>query len=214
MSAVEHIDDYKTGLFYSEEFRGQMSWNGYERSNLLRNEGCDSADGTKTPRFTDVAMALGADDGKDARGFAIADFDNDGDLDIAVNNNPGDNGDAERAAAVLLRNDIGSSRNWLVVDLVGTASNRDAVGAEVRVRAADLRLMRQVTAGSGYASQHSRRLHFGLDDQTTIDRLEVRWPSGTTETFADLAARQQVRIVEGRGVVPAEANGATGHGRR
>ena len=173
-----------------------MSWNGYEHNNLLRGEGC-AADGT--PRFTDVAMALGADDGGDARGLAIADYDNDGDLDIAINHNPGANGRAERAAAVLLRNDVGSSRGWLAVELEGTLSNRDAIGAVVRVEAGELTALRQVTAGSGYASQHGRRLYFGLGDAEHAERLTVRWPSGRRDSFTDLPARTLVRLVEGHG---------------
>ncbi len=198
MSAVAHIDEYKTGRFYSDEFRGDMSWNGWENNVLLRNEG-RGEDGI--PRFTDVAMALGADDQFDTRGIALLDFDNDGDLDIAINHNPGDNDDAGRRSAVLLRNDIGDRRGWLAVELKGTRSNPDAAGATVTVRAGDLSQMRLVSAGSSYASQHAMRLQFGLGDLELVDELEVRWPSGEVETFEDLAPRQLVRIVEGEGIV-------------
>lgn len=197
MSAVAHIDEYKTGRFYTDEYRGDMSWNGYENNNLFRNEGCD-ADGV--PRFTDVAMALGADDGRDARGIAIADYDNDGDLDIAVNHNIGDHGPSDRANATYLRNDIGAARAWLAVELQGTLSNRDAVGAMVTVITGDREQLRLLSAGSSYASQHSHRLYFGLGDRERIDRLTVRWPSGGSVTFEDLAVRQLVRIVEGEGI--------------
>jgi hypothetical protein len=173
-----------------------MSWNGYENNNLLRNEGC-AADGT--PRFTDVAMALGADDEKDARGVAVADYDNDGDLDIAVNHNLGDSGEASRGRATLLRNDIGERRHWLAVELVGTQSNRDAVGAEVVLESGDLRQLRLVTAGSSYASQNGQRIYFGLGDRQSAGRLEVRWPSGLVETFDDLEAGWLVRLEEGVG---------------
>ena len=103
MSAVAHIQEYKTGLFYTDEFRGDMSWNGYEHNVLLRNDGPDARGRLE---FTDVAMALGADRVKDARGTAMADFDNDGDLDIVINNNPGDSRNQKRARATLLRNEI------------------------------------------------------------------------------------------------------------
>ena len=79
MSAVAHIKEYKTGKFFRDEFRGDISWNGYEHNVLLRNEGPD-ANGTL--EFTDIAMAAGADDDKDGRGMATADFDNDGRQDI------------------------------------------------------------------------------------------------------------------------------------
>lgn len=198
MGAVAHIDEYKKGTFYSNEFRGDMSWNGFETNNLLRNDGCGE-DGI--PRFTDVAMALGADDGKDARGLAIADFDNDGDPDLAINNNFGDSGKIERAAPTLLRNDIGQRRGWLVLDLQGTTSNRSAVGAVVTVEAGGELQSRVVEIGSSYASQHHRRLHFGLGDHPRADRVTVRWPAGGEEVFENLPARSRIRIVEGQGVV-------------
>jgi hypothetical protein len=196
VSAVAHIDEYKTGRFYTDEFRGLSSWNGFERNNLLRNEGV-GVDGV--PRFTDVAPSLGADDDYDARGIAIADFDNDGDLDIAVNHNPGDTGDRDRARPRLLINEIGDRHQWLAVELIGGAGNRDAIGARVVATSGDLRQLRQVDAGSSYAAQHSQRLYFGLGERTTVDSLEVRWPSGRTETVSDLAARTLVRITEGGG---------------
>jgi hypothetical protein len=172
---------------------------------LLRNEGIDR-DGL--PRFSDVGMAVGADDVKDGRGLAIADYDNDGALDLAINNNPGDHG-AESIPATLLRNNVGSRRSWLAVELEGTTCNRDAVGAVVLAEIdADhcggkthlAKQLRHVTAGSGYASQHGARLYFGLDDRPQVDRLTVRWPGGGTETFTNVKARQLVRITQGKGV--------------
>ena len=196
MSAVAHISEYKTGRFYSDEYRGDMSWNGYEHNVLLRNDGC--APGA-APRFVDVAMALGADDVLDSRGVAFVDFDNDGDLDLAINHNPGDN-DRQTVPAALLRNDVGQRRHWLAVELVGTQGNRDAVGAVVYAQAGDLQQMRLREAGSGYASQHSGRLYFGLDDHLHVDALRVRWPNGSEESFHRLAADQLVRITEGEGL--------------
>lgn len=151
------------------------------------------------PRFTGVALALGADDDRDARGFAASDFDRDGDLDIAINHNPGDNEQVERRRPSLLRNDIGHRRPWLAVDLVGTESNRDGVGATVIVEAAGRRQLRLATAGSGYASQRSPRLHFGLGEADSVDSLTVRWPSGREETFGPFASRRVVRLTEGEG---------------
>ena len=200
MSAVAHINDYKTGKFYRDEFRGNISWNGYEHNVLLRNDG-PASDGTL--QFSDVAMATGADDIRDARGVATADFDNDGDLDIIINNNPGDSGRAELSRATLLRNNVGERRNWLAIELRGTESNRDAVGASVTLEVGNEKLMRLVTAGSGFASQQSARLYFGLGDKTEIDVLTVRWPNGRIEKFSKhgnpgLAARQFIRITEGK----------------
>lgn len=200
MSAVAHINEYKTGKFYRDEFRGNISWNGYEHNVLLRNEGPGP---TGTLQFTDVAMATGADDIRDARGVATADFDNDGDLDIVINNNPGDSGRAELSRATLLRNNVGERRNWLAIELRGTESNRDAVGALVTVEASGQKFTRLVTAGSGFASQQSARLYFGLGDKTQVDAVTVRWPRGRTERFTKdhdraIAARQLIRITEGK----------------
>jgi len=199
LSAVAHIKDYKSGKFYQDEFRGDISWNGYEHKVLLRNEGKDS---NGTLQFTDIAMALGADDIKDVRGMAIADFDNDGALDIIMNSNPGDSGDATKARPALLRNNIGSRRNWLAVELTGTQSNRDAVGAMVTIETGGEKQLRLVSAGSGFASQNSERLYFGLNDKTQIDALTVRWPSGRVERFKTIGdrsieARHVIRITEG-----------------
>ncbi len=197
MSAVAHIKDYKTGKFYRDEFRGDISWNGYEHNVLLRNEGADS---NGTLQFTDVAMAVGADDIKDARGLAVADYDNDGDLDIIINNNPGDSGRPELARATYLRNNVGERRNWLSVELQGTKSNRDAVGAEVMIEAGGSKQMRLLSAGSSFASQDSARLYFGLNDKTQVDSLTVRWPSGLVERFENIKANQLIHITEGSGI--------------
>jgi hypothetical protein len=195
LSAVAHIKEYKTGILYSEEFRGGLSWNGYERNVLLRN---DSTDANGVPQFTDVAVALGADDIRDARGMATADFDNDGDLDIVINNNPGDLvGDQQHAHATFLRNDLGQKRNFLAVELQGTRSNRDGVGAVVTIDAGGAKQLRHVAAGSGYASQHSARLYFGLNDNARVDSLTVRWPSGLIERFENIEAQHLVSITEG-----------------
>jgi enediyne biosynthesis protein E4 len=200
LSAVAHIKDYKTGKFYRDEFRGDISWNGYEHKVLLRNEGAAS-DGTL--QFTDVAMATGSDDIRDGRGVAVADFDNDGDLDVVINNNPGDSGRPEQARATVLRNNVGQRRAWLAVELQGTQSNRDAVGALVTVEAGGEKFTRLVSAGSSFASQQSARLYFGLGDRTQVDAVTVRWPDGRVEKFSKdgdhaIATRHLIRITEGK----------------
>jgi hypothetical protein len=159
------------------------------------------------PRFADVAMAVGADDIKDGRGMAYGDFDNDGDLDIVMNTNPGDCGHSS-APPVLLRNELGQRHNWLSVELIGKTCSRDALGAEVQVRCAarpgvaPYQAMRHVTAGSGYASQSEHRLHFGLgDDHNVVTTLTVRWPgSRALQTIDRVPANRWVRIREGAGI--------------
>jgi hypothetical protein len=170
---------------------------------LLRNDGRDSSG---VLRFSDVAMAAGADNIKDGRGMATADFDNDGDLDIVINSNPGDSGHAELSRATLLRNNVGATRGWLAVELRGDGkkSNRDAVGAQVTVEAGGEKQLRLLGAGSGFASQHSARLYFGMGTSERADAVVVRWPDGRVERFENIAgqpiaARRLVRITEGAG---------------
>ena len=152
--------------------------------------------------FSDVAMALGADDAKDARGMAVADFDNDGDLDIVINTNKGDI-EQESVPPALLRNDIGQARNSIVFQLTGSQSNRDALGAVVRIevpREADepLTLTRHVYCGSGYASQNDLRLFFGLGDLEHISKAEIQWPSGLKQVITnEIEANQVIKVTEG-----------------
>lgn len=172
-----------------------MSWNGNECNNLLRNQGSEGG----VPTFTDVGMALGADDQKDCRGLAIADFDNDGDLDICMNTNPGDHGNPVTIA--LLRNDIGSRRNSLAFELTGTDSNHNAIGAKVQIELKDAStpqklLTRHVQCGSGYASQSDLRLLFGLGGHDVAGKITVTWPSGREQVFTNVDANQMVKLVE------------------
>jgi hypothetical protein len=102
----------------------------------------------------------------------------------------------------LLRNEVGSGRHWLEVELAGTKSNRDAVGARVTVRAGGKTLTREVTAGDGYASQSMLRLHFGLAGAARVEELTVKWPaSGTVQRFTNVPADRLVHVTEGGGLV-------------
>jgi hypothetical protein len=149
-------------------------------------------------------MAVGADDIRDGRGMAYGDFDNDGDLDIVMNTNPGDCGHVSLPPLVL-RNELGHKRHWLAVELIGARCNRDAICAEVYIRCAAgeeakaLQAMRHVTVGSGYASQNSHRLQFGLgENHDSVTSLSVRWPGSTAEqTYENIPADHWVRIHEG-----------------
>jgi hypothetical protein len=97
---------------------------------------------------------------------------------------------------------VGPGRRWLEVELVGTKSNRDAVGARVVVRTADKTLTREVTAGDGYASQNMLRLHFGLAGAARVEELTVKWPaSGTVQRFTNVPADRIVQVTEGGGLV-------------
>ncbi len=158
---------------------GTHSLSGREHNCLFRNDG----DGT----FSDVGFANDADRIEDGRGLAVLDIDRDGRLDIVLRN--------YRAPTVVLRN-RGPARHWVSFDLVGKRSNRDAVGARVRLRTGDRWQTRVVSTGSGYLSASSRRQHFGLGDATRIDEIEIRWPSGLRSELRNLPADRSYRIAE------------------
>lgn len=121
----------------------------------------------------------------------MASFTNDGALDVVLNNHAG--------PAVLYKNRVAANRNWVIVRLVGTKSNRDAVGARITATAGDLKQVREVAAGSGYASQSMLPVHLGLDKAKKVDTIEIRWPNGSVEKLSDVAANQAYTLVEGEG---------------
>lgn len=145
--------------------------------------------------FQNVSSQLGPDlqKARVSRGAAVSDFDNDGDLDILVNNNG--------QAAELLRNDGGNQNHWLQLFLIGTKSNRDAVGAHVRLVAGDRVLCDQRKGGMSYQSAQDPRLHFGLGENKEIKSVEIRWPSGAVTRLVNLKADQILTIKEGEGIV-------------
>ncbi len=124
---------------------------------------------------------------RDGRGMVASDFDGDGDLDFVVNNHKAQPQYFVNAAP---------QGHWLQVRLRGRASNRDGIGAIVRVRSGSLRQMRVVTAGDGYQSQSSRTQHFGIAAATTLDELEVTWPGGKVQKFTDIPADRCIEIDE------------------
>ena len=145
--------------------------------------------------FENVSERLGSDFRlpRVSRGAAIADFDNDGDLDILVSNN----GEPPQ----LLRNDGGNANHWLEILLIGTRSNRDAVGARVKVAAGDLLLFDQRKGGMSYQSAQDPRLHLGLGEHQKIEAIEVIWPSGVVTKLENIRADQIISVKEGEGIV-------------
>lgn len=144
--------------------------------------------------FRDVAADVGSGfaDPKVGRGLAYADFDRDGDLDLLITTNNG--------PAFLYRNDQTAHRRSIRLYLVGTKSNRDAIGARVRLTSGGVTQSRFVKSGSSYLSQSELALTFGLDNRDKAERLVIEWPSGRTEDFKDLAAGRGYRCVEGKGI--------------
>jgi hypothetical protein len=174
---------YKTGIFFDPAHFGRTSWHGYERNRYMRNRG----DGS----FEEIGHAAGNDLMLNARGVAVADFWNRGAMDIAIS--------ASSAKHALLRNDVGLRRHWIQVELTGTRSNRDAVGARVSISVSGKKQMREITLGDGYGSQSSLRQHFGLGDAETVDELTVKWPrSGIVQRFDKVRGDRIVSITEGK----------------
>jgi enediyne biosynthesis protein E4 len=146
--------------------------------------------------FHDVASSLGGnfDQPKVGRGLAFGDFDRDGDLDLLLTTNNG--------PAYLYRNDQLTGNRSIRFRLVGTRSNRDGIGATVRVFAGGLTQSRMVKSGSSYLSQSELPVTFGLEKRDRIDRVVVDWPSGRTEEYKNLSAGRSYECVEGKGISP------------
>jgi hypothetical protein len=145
--------------------------------------------------FENVSDQLGPDFQlpRVSRGAAIGDVDNDGDLDILINNCG--------QAPQLLRNDGGNANHWLEIFLIGTKSNRDGVGARVKLTAGDLVLYDQRKGGMSYQSAQDPRLHFGLGQRSSVDSMEILWPSGSATKLASIKADQIIAVKEGAGIV-------------
>jgi hypothetical protein len=125
----------------------------------------------------------------DARGLAIGDLHNNGHLNVVVSTNDG--------PAYVLRSDLSLDRHWISLKLEGTRSNRDAIGATVMVvTAASRHQYATVKTSASYFSSSDSRLHFGLNDQPQAEKIEVHWPSGTVQTFANVAADKPYLICE------------------
>ena len=130
--------------------------------------------------------SLGA--AKVSRGSAIADYDNDGDLDLLVTNLD------DRPA--LLRNDVGNRQNWLGIALVGRESNRGGIGARLRLAAGGKVQVRDIIRGSSFLSSEDPRAHFGLGRTEGVDSLQVSWPSGAVQVLKNLRINQYLVVEE------------------
>ena len=143
--------------------------------------------------FKNVSAQSGAVFNRDfsARGLAVGDYDNDGDLDVLISNNGG--------APLLLRNDGGNRNNWLGLQLVATKSNPAAVGAIITWRAGGVTRSRLKTSGGSYLASHDPRELLGLGASHQVESLEIRWPSGRVDKLTNLPVNTYLKVVEGAG---------------
>jgi tetratricopeptide (TPR) repeat protein len=192
----------------NELIRADSTWSGYERNVLYLNNG----DGT----FSDVSGIAGMDFAEDSRTFALADFDHDGRVEVALKNRSG-------PQLRFVKNVMPGLAPAIAIRLQGKKSNRDAIGVVVTLETNAARQVKFVEAGSGFLAQHSKELHFGLGTATGPIQATIRWPSGLEQKVLDLPANHRVWIEEGSPTVrkeaflsPAkreEANGATSSGQ-
>lgn len=159
-----------------------FSVHGGERGRFYLNTGKD--------KFVDISHPSGLDFADDGRAFGVIDFDRDGDLDLIVKNRTD-------PQIRLLRNDIRNSHHAVAFELVGRQSNRDAVGAKVFLKAGTQVRFKENKAGSGFLSQHTRRIYFGLGNQDVIAHARIEWPSGIVQELHDVPVDSVIRIEEG-----------------
>lgn len=174
---------YENGLrAINRLIREDGSWSGHERNVLLRNEG-----GT----FTDISGTAGLDFDQDGRAFAITDYDHDGDPDIVLKSRTG-------PQLRLLRNQAENQNNSVSFQLQGGSSNRDAIGAKVTVQTESTKQTKMILGGSGFLSQHSKRLLFGVGEDSTVQRVTIQWPSGNQQTLESLPVNHYITVEESR----------------
>jgi hypothetical protein len=161
---------------------GTKSLSGYQKKRLFHNENGHI--------FKDDAARQGLDSVKDGRGIAVADFDNDGRLDMFVTN-----ADDE---PFLYRNILPTGAHWIGFVLEGTKSNRAGTGTQIRLKAGAQTYLRYSNGGNGFASQSTARIHFGLGKATKIESIEMRWPSGLKQTVPALPVDHWYKLVEGK----------------
>jgi len=174
-----HIDDTVRNI------RGHVGY--AQRPQLFLNQG--------NARFRDASSAVGAGFAQPrvGRGLAVGDFDRDGDVDVLMTTNNG--------PAVLFRNDQTAGNRSLRLRLIGTTSNRDAIGSTVRIVHDGVTQSRMVRSGSSYLSQSELPVTFGVGRRDRIDRVMITWPNGRTEELTNLATGRSYDYVEGKGLV-------------
>ncbi|HXH17832.1 MAG TPA: FG-GAP-like repeat-containing protein [Chitinophagales bacterium] len=147
--------------------------------------------------FTDVSVMEGVSDSLMKRGFAMADYDNDGDLDMLAVALEQDTLFQQGARTILYRNDILNGNRWLKIQLQGTQNNFDAFGSRVEVYAGGRKFIREIDGGSSHASQHSSIAHFGMANYNNADSIRVVWPGGATQILYNISTNRLIKIIEG-----------------
>jgi tetratricopeptide (TPR) repeat protein/peroxiredoxin len=175
--------DYEQGWnAINELIRSDGTWSGYERNVFYAN----NRDGT----FSDVSAVVGLDFVEDGRAFALADFDHDGRLEVALKNR-------NAPQLRILKNVVADLPPSIAFRLQGTKSNRDAIGASVMIETSSGRQVRLLQAGSGFLSQHSKDIFFGLGEAKGSMRAIIRWPSGALQELHDLPVNHRIWVEEG-----------------
>ena len=167
----------------NELVRSDGTWSGFERNVFYANNG----DGT----FSDVSAVVGMDFLEDGRAFALCDLDHDGRLEVILKN--------RNAPQVrIMKNVLTGLPPSVSFRLRGTKSNRDAIGAAVTIETERGKQTRQIQAGSGFLSQHTKDLLFGLGDATRLLKVTVRWPGGLVQDFSGMPIKHRITIEEGK----------------
>jgi tetratricopeptide (TPR) repeat protein len=165
----------------NELVRSGYSWSGYQRNVFYAN----NRDGT----FSDIAGVLGLDLRDDSRAYALSDFDHDGRVEFVLKNRTG-------PQLRIIRNDLQGVGNSIVIHLTGSKSNRDAIGAVVTIETGTSRQTKFVSAGSGFASQHTKELFFGLGEASQAVTVSIRWPSGSVARYQNIPVNHRIKVVE------------------
>lgn len=141
-------------------------------------------------KFKDISNSLGKYFQEEyvGRGACLGDYDNDGDIDIYVAN--------LNSRGIFLRNNKGNQNNWIMLNLIGTKSNRDAIGARVKIISGGRPQTAQVKSTTGYLSQNDHRIHLGLGKNDLIETIEIKWPSGKMQVLENTKANQILTIIE------------------
>ena len=179
----------------NELVRSDYSWSGYERNVFFANNG----DGT----FSDVSGVLDLDLRDDSRAYGLSDFDHDGRLEFVLKNRTG-------PQVRMMRNDLDGLGASIAFRLTGHTSNRDAIGAVITIESGGKPQTKFLSAGSGFASQHTKEVFFGVGSNTEPVSVKVNWPNGGLSEYHSVPVNHRIEIVEGAAVFKATAFAATG----